>query len=73
VGETVGVVAADHTLQLPLLSFFEISAKWCRVAAGNTVVLSTSPYTPFGPSLLAVAANEAGCREFSTFVHRGPR
>lgn len=55
--EPVGVVAAITPYNFPF--FLNVSKVFPALAAGNTVVLKPSPYTPFAALILAEAAHEA--------------
>jgi acyl-CoA reductase-like NAD-dependent aldehyde dehydrogenase len=56
--EPVGVVVAITPYNFPF--FLNVSKVFPALAAGNTVVLKPSPYTPFAALVLAEAAHEAG-------------
>jgi len=56
--EPVGVVVAITPYNFPY--FLNVSKVFPALAAGNTVVLKPSPYTPFAALVLAEAAQEAG-------------
>lgn len=56
--EPVGVVAAITPYNFPF--FLNITKIFPALAAGNTVVLKPSPYTPFQSLVLGAAALEAG-------------
>ncbi|MDB5982112.1 MAG: aldehyde dehydrogenase family protein [Pseudomonas sp.] len=58
VREPVGVVVAITPYNFPF--FLNVSKVFPALAAGNTVVLKPSPYTPFSALVLAQAAQEAG-------------
>jgi acyl-CoA reductase-like NAD-dependent aldehyde dehydrogenase len=58
VREPMGVVSAITPYNFPF--FLNVSKVFPALAAGNTVVLKPSPYTPFEALILGEAAEEAG-------------
>ncbi|MDB5985172.1 MAG: aldehyde dehydrogenase family protein [Nevskia sp.] len=58
VREPVGVVAAITPYNFPF--FMNVSKIFPALAAGNTVVLKPSPYTPFEALILGAVADEVG-------------